>query len=84
MVAQNLLRQITVILYRLKRQWGQKVDVYQFVSQTNNVETGAIQRTYNKITVRRAPVLPNEIERRAIYDLTFIAANSRPHQIKQK
>lgn len=76
MAFQNVLRQITVILYRLKRQFGQRVTIYQYDSQTNNVETGEISRTYNTIVVRRAPVLPNNIDRSFIYDLTYIAANN--------
>jgi hypothetical protein len=76
MAFQNVLRQITVILYRLKRQFGLPVTIYQYVSQTNNVETGEITRNYNVLKVRRAPVLPNHIERHFVYDLTFIAANN--------
>jgi len=76
MVAQNALRQITVILYRLKRQFGLAVTIYQYASQTNNVETGEISRNYNVFNVRRAPVLPDRIDRSFIYDLTFIAANN--------
>jgi len=73
---QNVLRQITTILYRLKRQYGLQVTYYQYVSQTNNVETGEIQRLYNKFTIRRAPVLPHILDRSFVYDLTFIAANN--------
>lgn len=76
MTFQNVLRQIRVILYRLKRQYGLRVVIFQFVSQTQNVETGAISRVYTSITVNRAPVLPNSIERSFVYDLTFIAANN--------
>jgi len=75
-MAQNVLRQITAILYRLKRQYGLKVIYYQYTSQTNNVETGEITREYNTITVRRAPVLPDNLDRSFVYDLTFIAANN--------
>lgn len=73
---QNVLRQITVILYRLKRQFGRPIVIYQYVDQTNNVKTGEITRNYNTISVRRAPVLPNNIDRSFVYDLTFIASNN--------
>jgi len=76
MAFQNVLRQITVILYRLKRQYGRPIVIYQYVGQDNNVETGEITRNYNTIMVRRAPVLPNNIDRSFVYDLTFIAANN--------
>lgn len=76
MAAQNVLRQITVILYRLKRQFGRPIVIYQYVDQEHNIETGEISRKYNPIKVRRAPVLPNNIDRSFVYDLTFIAANN--------
>ena len=76
MASQNVLRQISVILYRVKRQFGLSVTIYQYTSQTNNVETGEITRNYNVLTVRRAPVLPDRIDRSFVYDLTFIAANN--------
>ena len=76
MAFQNVLRQITVILYKLKRQFGLRVTVYQFVDQTNNIETGEITRNYNTFIVKRAPVLPNNIDLSFVYDLTFIAANN--------
>ena len=75
-MAQNVLRQITIVLYRLKRQYGLAVTIYQYKDQTQDVETGEIQRSYNTILVKRAPVLPNEIDRHFVYDLTFIAANN--------
>jgi len=73
---QNVLRQITVILYRLKRQFGLPTNIYQYDSQTHNVETGEIQRKYNLYQVRRAPVLPDNLDRSFVYDLTYIAANN--------
>lgn len=76
MAQQNVLRQITTILYRLKRQYGLKVVYYQYVDQENNVETGEINRRYNTITINRAAVLPDNIDRSFVYDLTFIAANN--------
>jgi len=76
MTFQNVLRQITVILYRLKRQYGLNVTYYQFAGQTNNVETGDISRTYNTFEIKRAPVLPDNLDKSFVYDLTFIAANN--------
>jgi len=73
---QNLLRQINLILYRLKRQWGLTVVYYQVKTQTHNVETGEITREYNTFTISRAPVLPNAVDRHFVYDLTYIAANN--------
>lgn len=76
MTFQNVLRQITVVLYRLKRQYGQKLVYYQFVDQTNDTQTGEITRNYNTLTVKRGIILPNRIDRSFVYDLTFIAANN--------
>ena len=76
MAAQNVLRQITVILYRLKRQYGLRVTYFQFTSQTNDVETGDIARTYITFVIKRAPVLPDNLDRSFIYDLSYIAANN--------
>lgn len=76
MVAQNVLRQITVILYRLKRQYGLELKYLQYVSQTQNVDTGDISRVYTTITIRRACMLPDRLDRSFVYDLTFIAANN--------
>lgn len=76
MAFQNVLRQITVILYRLKRQFGLSVTYYQYSSQTNDVETGEITRSYNTFIVKRAPVLPDNLDMNFVYDLTYIAANN--------
>jgi len=76
MAAQNVLRQITVILYRLKRQYGLRIEYFQFVDQTHNVETGDITRNFTKIVIKRAPLLPDNLDRSFVYDLTFIAANN--------
>jgi len=76
MAFQNTLRQISVILYRLKRQYGQAIVFYEFVSQTNDVETGDISRVYTTHAIKRAIVLPDRADRSFVYDLTFIAANN--------
>lgn len=76
MVAKNLLRQIKVLLYRLKRQFGLKVTYTRKTSaDTYNVTTGAVTRDLNIITIRRAPVLPAREFKRFAYDLSYIAAN---------
>jgi len=76
MAFQNVLRQITVILYRLKRQYGLRATIYQPASPINDVETGDITLTYTTFAIRRAIVLPDKADRSFIYDLTFIAANN--------
>ncbi|KKM98412.1 hypothetical protein LCGC14_1158170 [marine sediment metagenome] len=72
----NNLRLISTIIYRLKRQFGVTIIYYRVATQTQNVETGAIVRTYTTITIRRAAVLPDNMTRSFIYDLSFIAANN--------
>ena len=71
----NRLRQIKLVIYALKRAFGAKIQVYRVTSETHNVRTGVIDRIYSKQTIRRAVVLPNNITRDFVYDLSFIAAN---------
>lgn len=74
-MADNMLRQIKLILYRLKRQFGVKVDVYCPLSQDHNVSTGVVTKTYDIYRIRRVPVFVGKMMREFIYDLAFIAAN---------
>lgn len=76
MVAKNLLRQIRVILYRLKRQYGLKVTYTRKASpDTYDLKTGEVTRDPEVLTIRRAPVLPAREIKRFAYDLSYIAAN---------
>lgn len=71
----NNLRQIELIVYRLKRQYGLPIIVRKPISNDNDVQTGKITRVYEAYSIRRAIVLPADLMRTFIYDLTYVAAN---------
>jgi len=68
-------RNIRRILYTLKRQFGVKIVLYQVDESSTDLKTGLKTKTYTTQTVKRAIVLPGELERKFVYDLAFIAAN---------
>jgi hypothetical protein len=72
---QNLLRQITQIIYRLKRNYGGRVVIVQVGVTTNDLKTGVASQETKMIEVRRAAILPAKQQRDFDYDLSFIAAN---------
>ncbi len=72
---QNLLRQITQIIYRLKRNYGDRVVIVQVGVTTNNLKTGKATQKTIMIEVNRAAILPANQKRDFDYDLSFIAAN---------
>ncbi len=72
---QNALRQITMIIYRLKRNYGLRVVIRKRISSAPNLETGKLNTSTQDIIVRRAPVLEGRILQSFFYDLSFIAAN---------
>jgi len=71
----NNLRQISVILYRLKRSYGMSITVCSPIVNDTDLRTGVIERKYRKIKIRRAIVLPANATRDFVYDLSYIAAN---------
>jgi len=73
---QNNLREIRKVIYRLKRQWGLQLTYIRPTGQSNDVETGEIVRTFEKIYIKRGILLPSSLDRSFVYDLTFIAANN--------
>lgn len=71
----NNIRQIRLILYRLKRDFGQPLTFTQTTSLDQDVKTGQVTRTERIIRIRRAPILDVAMSRTFSYDLSFIAAN---------
>lgn len=67
--------QMRRILYRLKREYGYKLWLYNVTTVSNNVQTGEIDKTYNIYPVKRGIVLPKLLSRKFAYDLTYLAAN---------
>ena len=63
------------IIYRLKRAFGQSITYVQIIATDYNITTGKMSRYKNAIAIRRAIVLPKDIKRDFIYDLSYIAAN---------
>ena len=75
MAWQNNLREIRIILYRLKRNYGLPAMIRRPLTTVQDVTTGAITRTYTDISIKRVIVLPTRDLRNFIYDLSFVAAN---------
>lgn len=71
----NVLRQIKLIIYRLKRNYGVTVKVVRLSNLQDNIQTGKMSQTKQEITIRRAIVGPALELRDFVYDLSFIAAN---------
>jgi hypothetical protein len=71
----NNLRQIELILYRLKREYGQLIYVRKPTQNDNDTQTGKIVRDYAVYKVKKAICLPADLMRSFVYDLTYIAAN---------
>lgn len=69
------LRKTRVIIYKLKRQYGQKAAFYVPTQNDHNILTGKITRTYDKTVIKRAILLPATLDRSFVYDLAYIASN---------
>lgn len=66
----NLQRAIKETLYRLKIEYGVKVDVYKLSSTSTDYDTGTISRSITKNSVRRAVKMPEGVGR-----LQYISPN---------
>lgn len=77
MATKNTLRQIALIIYKLKRQFGLP-GVLRYpndAASSYNIKTGATNITYVDLSVRRIIRLPRRNISDFVYDLSFIAAN---------
>lgn len=70
----NNVRQIKLVLYRLKKDFGQPIKILTQTTMTQNVQTGVIQTNERLINIK-AIVVDAKISRDFVYDLSFIAAN---------
>jgi len=68
-------RELKKLLYRLKRIWGQPISVRRPLTNTHNVETGAISRTYTTYSIDRAIIMPISEARKFKYSLSYVAGN---------
>lgn len=71
----NILRQISIIIYRLKRTHGGRVLVILPGKAVHDRKTGKTVQPTKVIEILRAPILPASQQRKFDYDLSFIAAN---------
>ena len=75
MAWQNNLREIRIILYRLKRNFGLPAILKKPLTNVNNIQTGEITRTFEEHNINRVIVLPSRNLRDFLYDLSYIAAS---------
>ena len=71
----NNLRQVKMIIYRLKHNYGLPIVIRDSGSPSLVVSTGIETKDFNEYTVRKAIVLQGSETRSFVYDLSFIAAN---------
>ena len=74
MVFQNNLREISKIIYRLKRNYGLGMTIWHPDTITQDILTGEVVRSYTTQYVRRGVMLPSRLVRDFVYDLAYIAA----------
>jgi hypothetical protein len=70
----NNLRQITAILYRLKRNYGGEVKLRNRLYSDVDRKTGKLDVNYDTITIRKAIILPAKAVPSFVYDLAYTAA----------
>jgi len=72
----NVLRQVKLIIYRLKREFGLRMAIkYMDTADVYNLETGEVARDLVEIVIKRGILLPERQLTDYEYDLSFIAAN---------
>jgi hypothetical protein len=74
MIRRRQTRFIRKILYTLKRGYGFDLTFHKKTSETKALETGDLTTATTIKRVRRAIVLPDELQHKFEYDLAFIAA----------
>ncbi|MCK5019885.1 MAG: hypothetical protein KAS32_22710 [Candidatus Peribacteraceae bacterium] len=68
-------REMRQILYPLKRERKEPIQIHQIDTNTANLETGVIDKDYLTYRIKQAIVLPVDGTRNFVYDLAYIAAN---------
>ncbi len=71
----NNLRQISIILYRLKRNYGTRILLRRLLKDRTNLETGKVSREYIEVKIKRGIALPEQLKPSFVYDIAFLAAN---------
>lgn len=75
MANRNTLRQIKLIIYKLKRQYGLPAILKHPLTSAYDVTTGETSITYRALPIKRVIRLPRRQISDFVYDLSFIAAN---------
>ena len=77
MATKNTLRQISLIVYKLKRQFGLPATLRYPDNDASgyNIKTGGTNITYIDLAIKRLIRLPRRNISDFVYDLSFIAAN---------
>ncbi len=76
MLASNQTKFISKdVLYSLKRKYGTPARIRRLKTVANDIETGVQDKVYDIIDIKRAILMPEEMIRKFLYDLSFIAAN---------
>jgi len=70
----NIFKQLTRGYYALERQYSQGIVLRRPITNTTDLATGAISRTYESITLKRIIVLEGKALIDFKYSLTYIAA----------
>lgn len=68
-------REVRRGLRKLKREFPSVITLYHLLDQSKNVTNGTVTKSWQRIVIRRAIVLPAREIREFAYDLAFIAAN---------
>lgn len=63
------------IMYPFKRRFGLPATIFQLDIVTNDVETGVQTKFYNRFKIKKVILLPRNLIRKFVYDLSYIAAN---------
>lgn len=71
----NNLRQISIIIYRLKRQYGVPMQLRRITADDTDLASGKVYRGYHTIDIKRGIALPAKLAPSFAYDLAYVAAN---------
>mgnify|MGYP003624582264 FL=1 len=71
----NKLRNITVILYRLQRDFGVPIVLRTYATGAKDYATGTVTRTHTDVAIKRAVIGSQKLLSAFSYDLTYLASN---------
>ena len=63
------------VIYQLKKDYGKPLVLRRPIANNIDAANGTIDRKYEVQKVRRAIILPGNLSRSFVYDLTYVAAN---------